>query len=81
MTDSNGDGIAGVTMSGLPGNPVTQSDGTYTATVDTGWLGTVTPTLAGYTFTPPSNTHVNVTANLTDNYTGAHPDSLRFRDR
>jgi len=56
--------LAGVVMSGLPGSPVTASDGTYNDTVSDGWSGTVTPTLAGYTFTPSSIPYSNVTADL-----------------
>ena len=70
VTDSIGDAIAGVTMSGLPGNPTTQADGTYTATVNIGWSGTVTPTLAGYAFAPLSKTYTSVAASQTDDYTG-----------
>ncbi|MDY6950740.1 MAG: LamG-like jellyroll fold domain-containing protein [Thermodesulfobacteriota bacterium] len=58
--DHNGITISGrvgdvdsVTMNGLPGNPQTRN-GYYYATVDSGWIGTVTPTKDGYTFDPPS---------------------------
>ena len=44
--------LPGVVMSGLAGNPVTDSNGAYDVTVAAGWSGTVTPTLAGYTFDP-----------------------------
>jgi len=49
-----GSPLAGVVMSGLPGDPVpvTNASGFYTAAVDSDWSGTATPTLAGYTFTP-----------------------------
>jgi len=67
---SSGSGISGVVMSGLPGNPSTDTTGYYTGTVDYGWSGTVTPTKAGYTFSPPSTTYSNVTSNQTTNYTG-----------
>jgi type II secretory pathway component GspD/PulD (secretin) len=45
---------AGVMMKGLPGNPVSQEGGAYTAQVGYGWTGTVTPTKEGYRFTPES---------------------------
>ncbi len=48
-------GMEGVTMNGLPGNPVTGPGGLYSTTVDYGWSGTVTPMKEGYEFTPPSN--------------------------
>ena len=67
---SGGTGISGVVMSGLTGNPSTAADGSYTATVDYGWSGTVTPTKSGYTFSPSSQSHSNVFSNQTQNYTG-----------
>ena len=55
--------MAGVVINGLPGNPVTAADGTYTATVDYGFDGTATPTLAGYTFVPATRVYTDVAAN------------------
>jgi len=57
-------GIAGVTMSGLPGNPVTDASGDYSGMVALGWSGTVTPTHASYAFDPVSQTYTNVNANM-----------------
>ncbi len=57
--------LAGVVINGLPGNPVTAADGTYTATVDYGFDGTATPTLAGYTFVPATRVYTDVSANQT----------------
>ena len=66
-----GGGIIGVVMNGLPGNPSTTSpNGQYTASVPYGWSGTVTPTKAGYTFSPPSQAYSNVTSNHVNIYTG-----------
>ncbi|MBN1766370.1 MAG: hypothetical protein JW860_14015, partial [Sedimentisphaerales bacterium] len=63
-------GIAGVAMSGLPGNPVSAGDGTYSATVDHGWSGTVIPTLTGYTFTPSERPYTDVQSDqLNQDYT------------
>jgi alpha-tubulin suppressor-like RCC1 family protein/Leucine-rich repeat (LRR) protein len=53
-----------VVLSGLPGNPVTDASGAYSAAVDHGWSGTVTPTLGWHTFTPPSRTYTNVSGEL-----------------
>ena len=63
--------VPGVTLKGFPGKPVvTAADGTYTATVDYGWKGTVTPTKDGYQFDPPSIPYDNVLAAQTNqNYT------------
>ncbi|MCP4152054.1 MAG: hypothetical protein GY757_30210 [bacterium] len=58
-----GTGLEGVTMSGLPGNPVTGSDGTYSVTLEAGWSGTCTPTAADYTFSPASRTYDTVAGN------------------
>jgi hypothetical protein len=70
----NAGGIDGVTMSGLPGNPVTSGGGFYSVEVLYGWSGTVTPTLTGYIFTPPSRSYTNVTADRTDqDYTDDPP--------
>ena len=69
---SGGNPLAGVVMSGLPGNPVTNASGVYTGTVSYNWSGTVTPTLAGYDFTPATRSYTNVQANQTaQNYTAA----------
>ena len=70
LRTSGGAGISGVVMSGLPGSPSTGADGSYSGAVDCGWSGTVTPTLAGYTFSPPSTTYSSVSSNQAQNYTG-----------
>jgi type II secretory pathway component GspD/PulD (secretin) len=56
--------MEGVVMNGLPGNPVTGKDGSYSVTVDYGWSDTVTPTKEGYTFTPESKPYVSVTGDM-----------------
>ena len=61
--------LDGVTMNGLPGNPVTSGGGAYSATVTTTWSGTVTPAKTGYTFSPTSRMYSNVGSNLTEDYT------------
>jgi len=66
---SGGTGLANVVMNGLPGNPVTNAEGYYTATVNYGWSGTVTPALEGYTFDLASTTYTNVTSNQATGYT------------
>jgi hypothetical protein len=63
-------GLEGVVMNGLPGNPVTTADGSYSVEVQEGWSGTVTPTLADYTFSPASRPYTNVTSDqLNQDYT------------
>jgi len=56
---------AGVTMSGLPTNPVTDVNGNYSDSVPGGWSGTVTPGKTGYTFAPVNRGYVNVTTDQT----------------
>ena len=58
---TNGIGVPGIDITGLPGNPVTDNNGFYSATVNYGWNGTVTPTKYGYAFTPSSMPYSNVT--------------------
>jgi hypothetical protein len=62
FTISGTTGLEGVVMQGLPGNPVTNSEGRYSATVAYGWSGRVTPKKEGYTFDPPYRIYSNVTA-------------------
>lgn len=61
-TISGSVGQPGVTMSGLP-NTVTDDNGYYSAVVEYGWSGTVTPVLPGFTFEPPQRNYQNVTSN------------------
>ncbi|RPI79948.1 MAG: hypothetical protein EHM45_00710, partial [Desulfobacteraceae bacterium] len=60
----NGAGLPGVTMNGFSGTVTTNPSGDYTATVARGSTVTVRPSLSGYSFSPVSQTHVNVIANL-----------------
>ena len=70
VTDAGGSGVAGVVMTGLPGDPVTVGDGSYSVTVEDGFAGTVMPQLTGYSFDPPSRTYSNVVADqLNQDYT------------
>jgi hypothetical protein len=66
-TISGNTGVGDVNLEGL--GVVSGGDGNYTKTVDYGWDGTVTPTKAGYTFTPASTVYIDVAENHTDNYT------------
>jgi len=52
--------LEGAVMNGLPGDPVTDINGRYSAVVDSGWSGTATPTKLNYIFTPPSVAYANV---------------------
>lgn len=69
VTDSGGAGIAGVALSGLPGNPQTNTDGQYVAIVQTGFTATVTPSKDGHTFFPVSRNYNGLNANrVNDDY-------------
>ncbi len=59
-------GLIDVVMDGLPGDPKTDASGNYTATVDYGFSGTVTPTKAGYSFAPSSMPYTSVTSDKPD---------------
>lgn len=64
-------GMPGVQMVGLPGDPVTDQAGIYTATLTYGWVGTVVPTKEGYRFEPPSKSYTTVEADLkNENFVG-----------
>jgi len=70
FTISGNTGVFDVTMTGLPGDPVTDRNGSYTATVNYGWSGTVTPTREGYSFEPASKVYSNLISDqANDNYT------------
>ncbi|MHC4749696.1 MAG: hypothetical protein ACYTFW_07445, partial [Planctomycetota bacterium] len=72
LTISGTTKLEGVEMNGLPDNPVTGKDGSYSVTVDYGWNGTVTPIKEGYTFTPDTRPYPAVTRDLTNqNYTAS----------
>ena len=62
---ADGAGLEGVAMTGLPGSPVTDASGAYSAAVNYGSNITVSPTHYAYTFDPASNTYTNVTADIT----------------
>jgi len=58
--------LPGVSLAFTGGSPVTSgAGGTYSITVPYGWTGTVTPSLAGYTFTPLSRDYTDLQANQT----------------
>ena len=47
---AGGSALPGVTISGLPGNPVTNGSGHYSVLVDAGWSGTAVPSRPYYAF-------------------------------
>jgi len=71
-------GVNGVLLNGLPGAPVsTNSQGQYTAVVNYGWTGTVTPTKQDFSFLPGAESYTDVTLDQVDqDYTGIHAADL-----
>lgn len=68
------EGFSGVTLtfSNAGGETTTDTDGVYSHEVVSGWSGIVTPTKAGYTFSPTSRDYTDVTSNQQDhNYTAS----------
>jgi len=66
IVTAGGTGLEGVVLNGLPGPPLTDASGNYSAEVTYGYSGTVTPSLAGYIFTPASLTYTSVTSDQTN---------------
>ncbi len=62
-----GAALSGVNFAASGGGICTVSGGAgqYACTVAQGWSGSVTPTLTGYSFTPPSRSYSSVAANQT----------------
>jgi hypothetical protein len=62
-------GVAGATLSYTDGTSKTATadgSGNYSFTVPYNWSGTVTPSLAGYSFTPASYNYTNITLDQTN---------------
>jgi uncharacterized delta-60 repeat protein len=75
----SGSPLQGVVLEGLPEETMTNGLGDYSATVPTGWTGTVTPRLDGYFFIPPTRTYNNVTTDqLNQNYVSLAGEPLQI---
>jgi hypothetical protein len=67
-TISGDTGVAGVALSytdGYTQTATSAADGSYSFSVSYNWSGTVTPSKAGYTFSPVNRPYTNVVANQT----------------
>jgi hypothetical protein len=74
----DGTGVSGVelTFSNGGGGAATGTNGNYTRTVVSGWSGTVTPSLSGYSFSPVSISYSNVISNQANqNYTAVFSEN------
>lgn len=74
VTVNGGSGLANVTVtfSGV-GSTTTSATGDYYLTVPYNWDGTVTPSLAGYTFNPPVRNYNDVTGDMSEQNFTATP--------
>lgn len=57
-------GTGDVALKGLPGDPNSADDGTYSVTINTGWSGTVRPEKAGFLFSPPARSYEPFTRDI-----------------
>jgi hypothetical protein len=80
-TISGSVGVPGVLMRGLPGDPVSNTQGHYSVAVEEGWSGTVTPRLEGFTFTPPARSYTKVVGDLANEDYVPNPVAQRARGR
>jgi hypothetical protein len=63
-------GVSLVYKSGVSKTTTSDTNGNYSLTVPYGWSGTVTPTLAGYSFAPAKRSYSNITSdNKNQDYT------------
>jgi len=78
-----GAALSGVNFAASGGGSCTVSGsaGQYACTVAQGWSGSVTPTLTGYSFTPPSRSYSSVAANQTAPSTPARQARPSHGDR
>jgi C1A family cysteine protease len=73
-TTAAGAPVPGVTLTGLPGPPVTDENGNYQVEVEYGFTAEVRPQKTAYTFIPPSIRYVAVIADTaSQNYTAVPP--------
>mgnify|MGYP003542104036 CR=1 FL=1 len=72
VTETGAGPLQGVTINGLPGSPVTDANGFYTATVSAGFTGTATPQKSGFAFSPSQRSYNSVGASMPlQNYTAS----------
>ena len=80
VTDSDGQPLAGVQLSGFSRNVQTDATGRFNTTEASGWSGTITPVLQGYTFTPENLEVTNLTSPVIDlNFTATFSGNYLIR--
>ena len=80
VLDTGGIALSGVNMNGLPGDPTTDVEGYYTASVEYGTVITVTPALEGYSFSPSFTDYNPVDDDDTTDYTGTRDPYLTISE-
>ena len=74
ITTTEGTAVSGVTLTGLPGSPVSDANGDYTTTVNYGFTGDATPQKTAYTFSPASIHYGTLTTDrYSQNYIATPP--------
>jgi hypothetical protein len=73
--------VPGTVMQGLPGDPVTDATGHYSATVEHGWSGTVAPRKEGYVFSPSERIYVSLATDCANQDYSAELQILTISDR
>ncbi len=76
VTDARGVPLEGVTFTGLPGDPQSDHDGNFVASVAYGFTGTVRPAKSGWTFEPAEVTFAALTMDNDGTYFVAVPVEL-----
>ncbi|HNR33786.1 MAG TPA: hypothetical protein PKO36_01315 [Candidatus Hydrogenedentes bacterium] len=64
----DGKGLAGVAITGLPGNPTTDAKGHFVSQASPGWSAVVAPSHTGHTFTPSSYTFQDLRGDFCINF-------------
>lgn len=73
IKDDSDNGIANVTLEGLPQTIITNIDGSYSVQLPRDWGGTITPALTDYIFDPVEVVIVSMTSDLADqDFTGRY---------
>lgn len=73
LTISGRAGVSGAVMQGLPGNPTTDPTGFFSAKVEYGWTGDITPIKEGYSFEPSSSVITSLANDMTNTNFKATP--------
>ncbi len=74
IRSESGEGVAGITITGLSATLITDEQGAYECRLPQGWGGSLTPFSQDYLFEPRSRSYHDLQADLTDeDYEAVHP--------